>query len=96
MSFDIQQLHIPDNSPEADLIGGIVAKNHVSPGEAVLAALGALAVLQNPDKYPLAPTRAKPGELLFGLFADEPLLIKRISDEALAARKGEIVKRVSV
>ena len=43
MSFDIPKLHFPDHSPEAQVIEGIVTRDHVSPGEAVRRALRGLA-----------------------------------------------------
>ncbi|HEY3783245.1 MAG TPA: hypothetical protein VGL56_19370 [Fimbriimonadaceae bacterium] len=35
MSYDIPQIHIPDNSPEAKAIDFIVTHDHVTPEEAV-------------------------------------------------------------
>lgn len=35
MSFDIPQLHIPDNSPEAQAVEHIMHTEHVGPAEAV-------------------------------------------------------------
>ena len=36
MSYDIPQLHIPDNSPEAQVIETVVNRDQVTPKEAVL------------------------------------------------------------
>jgi hypothetical protein len=43
MSFDIPQIHIPDNSPEAQVLEAIISREHVSPEQVVLRALREMA-----------------------------------------------------
>ena len=87
MSFDILNLHLADNSPEAGVIEGIVSREHVSPEEAVRRALRGVAsttrtVRPRPPKRRIAQeveplTNEELGQLealgkTFGLVADVP------------------------
>ena len=47
VSFDIPQIHIADNSPEARVIEAIMNRDHVSPEEVVRRALRGLALEQS-------------------------------------------------
>ena len=92
MSFDIPQIHLPDNSPEARAIEAIISRDHVTAEEVVRSAIRGLAA------DALGSARAedtKPGELLFGLFADEPDLMDQIARDARSARDQEIVRQYS-
>lgn len=91
MSFDIPQLHFPGNSPEAQVIEAIINRDHVSPEEAVRRALRGIAKERGKVVSPATAEGKQPGELLLGLFADEPELIERIARNARAARDSEIV-----
>jgi len=93
MSFDIP-LHIETNTPEARLIEAIVIRDHVSPEEAVRRALRGVAIEPVSDRAN-SEIGKKPGELLFGLYADEPELMERIAEDSRTARDGEIVKGYS-
>ena len=93
MNFDIP-LHIENNTPEARLIEAIVSRDHVSPEEAVRMALRGVASEPLSDRTD-SKVGKKPGELLFGLYADEPELMQRIAEESRAARNSEIVKGYS-
>jgi hypothetical protein len=90
MSFDIPRLHLSDNSPEARVMEDIVTRDHVCPSEAILSVLRGLAT----DQATQTEESKKGGELLFGLFSDEPELMRRIAAGAPAARDGEIVKNL--
>ena len=93
MSFDIP-LHIENNTPEARLIEAIVSRYHVSPEEAVRKALRGVAIEPLSDRAN-GEVGKKPGELLFGLYADEPELMQRIAEDSRTARDSEIVKGYS-
>ena len=88
MTLDITNLQIDSASPEGQVIEDIITRDQVIPGEAVLRALRDIA---GPSPRPTT----RPGELLFGLFADEPALIQRIAKEARGARGREAVKEFS-
>jgi hypothetical protein len=89
MSFGIQKLHIADNSPEGQVIAAIVSRDDVSPSEAVLTALRGLAAH---EPFQTSKDSKKPGELLFGIFADEPEVMRQIATNLRAARDREIEK----
>jgi hypothetical protein len=94
MSFDIP-LHIENNTPEAQVIEAIIRHDHVSPEEAVRRALRGMAIEDQSRSAPSGEPSKKPGELLFGLYADEPELMQRIAEGSRRARDNEIVKDYS-
>ena len=70
MSFDIQSLHIPDNSPESEAIEQVMNAEHVGPAEAVILILRATARKKN---------AALAGLGLFGNSEDAALLDEAVS-----------------
>jgi len=70
MNYDIAQLHITDNSPEAQAIETIVNRDHVSPEEAVRRAL----------RHP-ALAKPTPAEEMIGAFSSPEDMA--IIDEAM-------------
>lgn len=91
MNFDIP-LHIENDTPEAQLIEAIIKRDRVSPEEAVRRALRGVAIDHQASAPRPSVATKKPGELLFGLYADEPELMQRIAEDSRKRRDGEIVK----
>ena len=83
---------IDSQSPEGNVMKSIVNSDHVSPEEAVRSVPRGTAGEQLAAGPSKTDAEMKPGELLFGLFADEPELIQRIARDARDARDREIVK----
>jgi len=91
VSFDIPPMHIDDNTPEARIIEAIVSRDHVSPEEVVRRALRGMVMDRADTVSKNGVTSKNPGELLFGLFADDPGLIRKIATDARSARDQETV-----
>lgn len=90
MNFDIP-LHIETDTPEARAIEAVMKRDHVSAEEAVRRALRGV-VIEGQKTSSTDQASKKPGELLFGLYADEPDLMQRISEDSRKARNAEVVK----
>lgn len=95
MSFLIPSFQIPDNSPEANIIAAIMDRDNVSPQDAVKQMLRNVAHEKAKITEVTAQKEPSPGELLIGLFADDPDLILNIAKEARESRDREIVKDIS-
>lgn len=95
MSFIIPSFQVPDNSPEANVIADIMHRDQVSPQDAVKIMLRSAALETARNAEIAENPEPKPGELLFGLFSDDPELIDNIAKEARKARDREIVKDIS-
>lgn len=54
MSFDIPQIHIPDDSPEAQVMEAIISRDHVSPEDVVRRALRQMAIQTKSENAILA------------------------------------------
>ena len=58
MSFDVPQMHLPDNSPEAQIMEAIISREHVTPEEVVRMALRRLTIPHRPAKR-VAPNKGQ-------------------------------------
>ncbi len=73
MSFDIPQLHIADNSPEAQMIRDVIARDHVTVEEAVLKIIRSARAADSPRNF------ITEGKGIFNAAAEAQIL-----DEAVA------------